>query len=107
MRGDAEARRIACQRTFRRSGGLLGRAVGLPGIHASGQFRRRDYAGSEGLSHGRYPHAIRIVVRPALGAANTGAGRPLLKSGAACAGGLPRTNVARIGVFEKTTTATI
>lgn len=50
---------------------------------------------------------IRIVVRPALGAANTGAGRSLLKSGAACAGGLPGTNVERIGVFEKTTKVAI
>lgn len=75
--------------------------MGLPGFHASGQFRRRDNAGSEGRSHSLYLLAIRIVVRPALGAANTGAGRPLLKSDAACAGGLPGTNLAWIGTFEK------
>lgn len=50
---------------------------------------------------------IRIVVRPAFGAANTGVGRSLLKSGAACACGLPGTNLAWIGTFEKAADAAI
>ena len=65
-----------------------------PGFRAPGRFRGRDNAGRKGLSHGSVSLLDTDRGQADAGAANTGAGRPLLKGGSAHAAVLPSMNLA-------------